>query len=133
MLSLLESALTFHPLGKDGFSRDHSRDGGKRKHIWNLRTLTKPERMSFARFSTDDMSGTMRGRVRFTNDPLNTFGGAGVVEIPQLQRLLRFICERALEHPVAANLSTVAGAVHEASSRYLGWDIHSHASDNGTC
>jgi hypothetical protein len=90
MLSLLESALTFHPLGKDGFSRDHSRDGGKRKHIWNLRTLTKPERMSFARFSTDDMSGTMRGRVRFTNDPLNTFGGAGVVEIPQVAAFAAF-------------------------------------------
>src|SRR5246127_5605958 len=38
--------------------------------------------MSYARFSTDDLSGKMRGYVgagRFTDDPLNTFGGAGVV------------------------------------------------------
>ena len=38
--------------------------------------------MSFARFSTDDASGKIRGYVgegRFTDDPLETFGGAGVV------------------------------------------------------
>src|SRR5437660_6553610 len=46
--------------------------------------LIKPEKMSFARFSTDDTAGKMRGYVgegRFTDDPLNTFGSAGVVEI----------------------------------------------------
>ncbi len=41
--------------------------------------------MSFARFSTDDTAGCVRGYVgggKFTDDPLETFGGAGVVEIP---------------------------------------------------
>jgi hypothetical protein len=41
--------------------------------------------MSFARFSTDDVHGKIRGYSgsgRFTDDPLETFGGAGVVEIP---------------------------------------------------
>ena len=50
----------------------------------------------------------MRGYVgegRFTDDPLNTFGGAGVVEIPHMQKLLRYICENGFEHHVAANLS----------------------------
>jgi L-fucose isomerase-like protein len=100
--------------------------------------VIKPEKMSFARFSTDDMSGRMRGYVgegRFTDDPLNTFGGAGVVEIPKLQKLLRYICETGFEHHVAANLSTVASAVHEAASRYLGWDMYWHErNDNdGAC
>jgi len=98
--------------------------------------LIKPERMSFARFSTDDTSGKMRGYVgegRFTDDPLNTFGGAGVVEIPNLQNLLRYICERGFEHHVAANLSSVAAPVHEAAVRYLGWDMHWHGCDNGAC
>src|SRR6201997_2624269 len=39
--------------------------------------------MSYARFSTDDTAGQMRGYTgsgRFTDDPLETFGGAGVVE-----------------------------------------------------
>ena len=85
--------------------------------------------MSFARFSTDDTAGKMRGYVgegAFTKDPLNTFGGAGVVEIPGLQKLLRYICENGFEHHVAANFSTTAGAVHEAMTRYYGWQMHWH-------
>src|SRR6267154_3965687 len=85
--------------------------------------------MSFARFSTDDTAGVMRGYVgegAFTNDPLNTFGGAGVVEIPELQGLLRYICENGFEHHVAANFSTVASATHEAVTRYLGWQMYWH-------
>jgi L-fucose isomerase-like protein len=85
--------------------------------------------MSFARFSTNDREGTISGYVgegEFTNDPLDTFGGAGVVRIPRLQELLRYICERGFEHHVAANLATVGAAVHEATTRYLGWNVHQH-------
>ncbi len=86
--------------------------------------------VSFARFSTDDQNGKVRGYVgegRFTDDPLDTFGGAGVVEIPGLQRLLRYICENGFEHHVAANLSaSAAAAVYEATTRYLGWDVYYH-------
>jgi L-fucose isomerase-like protein len=88
--------------------------------------------MSFARFSTDDTSGRMRGYVgegRFTDDPLETFGGAGVVEIPQMQKLLHYICEEGFEHHVAANFSTVSAAVHEATTRYYGWDMYWHNRD----
>src|SRR6201981_2145756 len=98
--------------------------------------LIKPEKMTFARFSTDDTAGKMRGYVgegRFTDDPLNTFGGAGVVEIPHMQKLLHYICEEGFEHHVAANLSTVAGAVHEAATRYFGWDMYWHNPANGAC
>ena len=87
--------------------------------------------MCFARFSTDDTTGTIRGYSgsgRFTDDPLETFGGAGVVEIPGLQRLLHYICENGFEHHVAANFSSVAPAVHEAATRYLGWRMYAHAS-----
>ena len=62
--------------------------------------------MSFARFSTDDTHGKIRGysgRGRFTDDSLQTFGGAGVVEIAGLQKLLHYICENGFEHHVAAN------------------------------
>lgn len=86
--------------------------------------------MTYARFSTDDAGGCIRGYVgggKFTDDPLETFGGAGVVEIPQMQRLLHYICENGFEHHVAANFSTVAGVVHEAATRYLGWDTYWHA------
>ena len=91
--------------------------------------LVKASPMSFARFSTNDREGTIDGYVgqgEFTDDPLDTFGGAGVVKIPNLQKLLRYICENGFEHHVAANMSQVAGAVQEATSRYLGWQVHSH-------
>jgi len=91
--------------------------------------LVNPCRMTFARFSTDDRAGYVRGYLgggTFTDDPLETFGGAGVVEIPRMQKLLRYICENGLEHHVAANLSSVAGAVHEAATRYLGWQTYWH-------
>jgi len=90
--------------------------------------------MSFARFSTSDREGLIRGYVgqgEFTDDSLNTFGGAGVVRIPRLQSLLRYICENGFEHHVAANLSTVAGAVHEATTRYMGWKVDYHNADTG--
>jgi L-fucose isomerase-like protein len=102
---------------------------GKENTYGTVVGLIKPEKMSFARFSTDDTSGKMRGYVgegRFTDDPLNTFGGAGVVEIPKMQKLLHYICENGFEHHVAANLSTVAAAVHEAAIRYLGWETYWH-------
>ena len=89
----------------------------------------KASPMSFARFSTNDREGGIFGYVgegEFTDDPLETFGGAGVVHIPHMQELLHYICERGFEHHVAANLATVGGAVHEAATRYLGWNVHRH-------
>jgi L-fucose isomerase-like protein len=91
--------------------------------------LVKPGPMSFARFSTDDRRGRICGYVgegAFTSDPLTTFGGAGVVHIPGMQRLLRYICENGFEHHVACNLSSVAAIVHEATTNYLGWDVNWH-------
>ncbi len=85
--------------------------------------------MSFARYSTDDRCGIVRGYTgagKFTDDPLETFGGAGVAEIPQLQKLLKFICREGFEHHVAANFSDVSKAVHEAAVRYMGWESHYH-------
>ena len=84
--------------------------------------------MSYARYSTDDRRGVIRGYTgagKFTDDPLTTFGGAGVAEIPQLQKLLKYICREGFEHHVAANFSDVSKAVHEAA-RYLGWESHYH-------
>jgi len=85
--------------------------------------------MTYLRVSTRDGEGKIAaytGEGTFTNDPLDTFGGYGVVEIPRMQGLLRYICEKGFEHHVAANLSAVAGAVYEAATRYLGWDAYWH-------
>ncbi|MFI5310175.1 MAG: L-fucose/L-arabinose isomerase family protein [Gemmatimonadales bacterium] len=102
---------------------------GKENTFGTIVGRVKAGAMSFARFSTDDRTGRIRGYVgegRFTKDPLVTFGGAGVVEIPRLQALLRHICEHGFEHHVAGSFSQVADAVHEATTRYLGWDVLRH-------
>jgi L-fucose isomerase-like protein len=102
---------------------------GKQNTHGTLDGRVKAGPMSFARFSTDDFSGQIKGYVgqgAFTDDPLTTFGGAGVVHIPNMQALLRYICENGFEHHVAASFSTSAAAIHEAATRYLNWPTHWH-------
>ncbi len=84
---------------------------------------------TFCRVATDDLAGSISayvGEGEFTDDPLDTFGGAGVAEIPDLQALLRFICEAGFEHHVAAAHATVADALADAMGNYLGWDVYQH-------
>src|SRR6202041_1059424 len=55
---------------------------GKENTFGTCVGLVKSGPMTFARFSTDDRAGHVRGEVgegEFTDDPLTTFGGAGVV------------------------------------------------------
>ena len=103
---------------------------GKENTHGTLDGTVKAGPMSFSRFSSDDFGGQITGYVgegAFTDDPLNTFGGAGVVEIPRMQELLKFICENGFEHHVAANFSNTAAPVYEASTKYLGWKMNRHS------
>ncbi|MCL5995041.1 MAG: L-fucose/L-arabinose isomerase family protein [Chloroflexi bacterium] len=89
----------------------------------------KAEPFTFCRVSTDDTIGEITayvGQGEFTNDPIDTFGGYGVVRIDHMQDLLRFICENGFEHHVAINLSCVADPVNEALSKYMGWEVYHH-------
>ncbi len=89
----------------------------------------KPDPFTYLRVSTDDFSGKITayvGEGTFTNDPIDTFGGYGVVQVPNLQGLLRYICDNGFEHHVAVNLSSVADTVNEALTRYLGWQVYQH-------
>jgi L-fucose isomerase-like protein len=102
---------------------------GKFNTFGTLYGRVKTAPMSYARFSTRDREGKIRGYVgdgRFTEDSLQTFGGAGVVEIPRMQDLLRYICEQGFEHHTAANLSHTSSVVYEAATKYLGWDMYWH-------
>ena len=86
--------------------------------------------VTFGRVSTDDRSGRITayvGEGRFTDDPLKTFGTRAVVEVPDLQRLMRMICRKGFEHHAAMNASKCAGVLAEAMEIYLGWDVHVHA------
>ena len=86
---------------------------------------------TFCRVSTDEIHGRIQaylGEGMLTDDPLQTFGGYGVIQVPRLQKLLRHICENGFEHHVAINLSQVASAVDEALSKYMGWEVYNHTS-----
>ena len=81
-----------------------------------------PGPVTYARISTSDTTGKMRfyvGEGKFTSDPLETFGGYGVIEIPELQELLRKICTQGFEHHFAATRGNVAGILQEALGNYL--------------
>ena len=86
---------------------------------------------TYLRIHTDDFAGAISGYIGegvLTDDPLETFGGYGVVEVPRFQDLLRHICENGYEHHVALNQSLVADALREALTKYLGWELYYHIS-----
>lgn len=106
---------------------------GKENTYGTLDGKVKAGAMSFARFSTDEFEGSIKGYTgegNFTDDALTTFGGAGVVEIPNMQKLLHYICENGFEHHVAANFATVAGPVKEAAGKYLDWSMYQHSKES---
>jgi L-fucose isomerase-like protein len=87
--------------------------------------------VTFARISTDDVAGVIRaytGEGCFTDDPLDTFGNRAVVQIPQLQTLMRYICKNGFEHHVAMNGSHVASVLAEALETYFDWKVYQHPS-----
>lgn len=85
--------------------------------------------VTFARVSTDDVNGCIRAYVgggRFTDDPLATFGSKAVVEVPGLQKLLRYICKNGFEHHAAMSASDCGHTLAEALETYLGWPVYVH-------
>jgi L-fucose isomerase-like protein len=88
--------------------------------------------VTFARISTDDLNGCIRvyvGEGRFTDDPLTTFGARAVVEVPGLQKLMRFICKNGFEHHAAMNASKCASILADAMETYLSWPVYHHNSE----
>ena len=88
------------------------------------RIKTKP--CTMLRIETDDIFGEIKAVVvegKYTDDPLDTYGGYGVVEISNLQELLKKLCRSGFAHHVAVSLNEVGDIVYEALFNYLGWNI----------
>lgn len=84
---------------------------------------------TYLRVTTDDLAGRIRaycGEGETTDDALNTFGGVGVVRIPNFQGLLRHICEQGFEHHVAVNPVRLGDGLAEGLGKYLGWEVYRH-------
>ena len=85
--------------------------------------------LTFGRITTDDLRGVIRayvGEGELTNDELRTFGTRAVARVPQLQKLMRYVCNEGFEHHVVMNASRTAGVLAEAWERYLGWEVYRH-------
>lgn len=102
---------------------------GTEKTFGTVSGRLKSGPLTFCRVSTDDLHGKMRayvGQGEMTADKLQSFGGYGVVHVPNLQQLLQFVCENGYEHHVCVNLSLTGRAVVEALRKYKGWEVHEH-------
>ncbi len=87
--------------------------------------------LTFGRISTDDPKGIIKayiGEGELTNDPLATFGNRAVAQIPDLQKLMNYVCKNGFEHHVVMNASKTADILEEALGNYMGWDIYKHQS-----
>jgi len=85
--------------------------------------------LTYCRLSTDDLGGKIRaytGEGEITPDKFRSFGGYGVIRVPNLQGLLQYICRNGYEHHVAVNRSHYGRAVADALANYKGWDVYHH-------
>jgi len=116
-----DTKLTVHPIISD-FKGEEVTFGAIQGRI-------KPGKCTLLRIETDDLYGDIKAFIvsgEYTDDPLETFGGYGVIKINGLQEVLKTLCLEGFAHHVAANLSEVADIVYEALFKYLGWNVIYH-------
>jgi len=95
----------------------------------SLQGRIKAGPVTFFRMSTEDVKGKLTAYVtegESTVDPAETWGGIGVVRVPKLQELLRYVCVNNFEHHVSINMAAVGGSIADALKGYLGWDTYAH-------
>ncbi len=88
--------------------------------------------LTFGRITTADADGCIRtyvGEGELTNDPLDTFGNRAVARVPQLQKLMRYVCQQGFEHHVVMTVSRSADILAEAFGNYFGWEVHRHQAE----
>jgi len=85
--------------------------------------------MTFVRVTTDDTRGVMKmyvGEGEFEAEKIPTKGGTALCRVPDLQGLLRYICENGFEHHVCFVRGHAADILEEAMGRYIGAEVYRH-------
>jgi len=116
-----DTRMTIHPIIAD--------QKGAEVTFGAIQGRIKPKPCTLLRIETDDIYGEIKALLvegNYTDDPLETFGGFGVVEIPHLQSLLKTLCKEGFAHHVAATLNEVGDIVYEALFHYLDWNVIYH-------
>lgn len=87
--------------------------------------------LTYARIDTDDRLGLIKayfGEGKTTNDPLSRIpGNSAVVEVADLQGLMRYVAKNGFAHHCAMTDAFVANVLDESLDYYLGWDIYHHS------
>jgi len=86
--------------------------------------------MTFIRCTTDDPRGIMKmyvGEGTFEAEPVPTKGGVAFCRVPNLQKLMHYICENGYEHHVCFVRGHVADVLSEAMGKYMGVEVYRHA------
>lgn len=116
-----DTQMTIHPIISD-------QKGGEIS-FGAIQGRIKTRSCTLLRIETDDRYGEIKAILaegKYTEDTLNTFGGFGVVEIRNLQDLLKQLCLEGFAHHVAVSLEEVGDIVYEAISKYLGYNLMYH-------
>ncbi len=102
---------------------------GEEKTHGALDGRTPASPLTYGRISTDDNLGKIKcyfGEGDLTDDPLNTFGTRAVAKVPNLQELMRYVCNNGYEHHVVMNASKTSDILYESCFNYLEWEVHLH-------
>ena len=113
-----DTKMTIHPIISDLKGGD--------KSFGAIQGRIKAKPCTLLRIETDDMLGEMKALIvegKYTDDNLDTYGGYGVIEIPNLQDILQLLCKEGFAHHVAASLNNIGDIVFEALSNYLEYNI----------
>jgi L-fucose isomerase-like protein len=89
--------------------------------------------LTYGRITTADAEGKIRcyvGEGELTNDQLDTFGNRAVAKVPNLQKVLRHVCEKGFEHHVVMTQSHSAEILAEAFGNYFGWEVERITEDH---
>ena len=59
-------------------------------------------------------------------DSYSTFGNRAVAKVPNLQKLMQYVCRNGFEHHVVMNASKTGAILKEAFENYMGWEVYEH-------
>jgi L-fucose isomerase-like protein len=103
---------------------------GSENSFGAVKGKVSPGPLTYYRLSTDDPKGIVKsylGEGDVIDETYNMDGGIAVTKIPDLQKLMKYICKNGFEHHVAMCRGQVADIVEEAITTYIGWDLYRHA------
>ena len=95
-----------------------------------LKGRVRASEMTYLKITTDDKNGCVKcylGEGKFTDDPLETFGGVAVCEVKDLNGLMRHVAKNGYEHHIALAQAACADVLEEALRNYMGFQVYRHS------